>query len=495
MRSEAVPAVRGSLVTLVGLISILATACQGTAATPVASSSALARFQRCAVQPRIGAASWLCGTLNVPLDRGNPAGATIPLAIYVLPHTDHSSAAAEPLFTTPGGPGYAHFENYGLWPMQQQLLPHHDIVTIDERGTGLSGGINCPDLQRGPIGFDQLEAAVSACASQLGAASDRYGAGDVALDVEAVRNLLRYSRIDYYGGSYGSIDAQAYAARFPKSLRAMVLDSGFTVAAGGPDFANFFGIGTPAALIDIAALECRRDVSCKALEPDPASTIGALIRRVRAKPIKGQGSANLVDEAAVASLVAGADPIEIIRAAVALRSGDPSPLVNLVNTPPSDNGLFTDFSAGMNMAGNCNDSDSPWDRADAPSLRRQKLDAAIAALPADAFAPFSKTAWTAAIPFGVCLAWPAPHGFEPVIPSGATLPDVPVLILSGDADRVVPTFESRPLLGEFPKAEFVIVAGAGHQTLAGPGTCSATIAAQFLETLKLGDTSCAATPG
>jgi len=45
----------------------------------------------------------LCGTIEVPLDRAEPEGETIPIAFYVHLHT--AEPAAEPVFVTPGGPG------------------------------------------------------------------------------------------------------------------------------------------------------------------------------------------------------------------------------------------------------------------------------------------------------------------------------------------------------------------------------------------------------
>lgn len=503
MRKAKRPARRfGRTTVLVGIVLILSTACQSPA-TPTATPtiSPLARFARCSGQPGAGATDWLCGSLEVPLDRAKPASATISLAIYVLQHTDRTAPAEEPVFTIPGGPGVDAYDNGGLYPIQRDLLPHHDIVTIDARGSGHSGAIDCPDLQLGPVGANQWDAAVSACATMLGSAADRYGAGDVALDLDAVRNLLGYQRIDFIGGSYASVFAQAYAARFPSRLRALIFDSGFTVGAAAPAYSNFFLPGWPMAVAQIAALECRRDSGCKTLDRDPVSTLVRLVRRVRAKPVRGRPATAgtdaapvVVDETALATLFAITDPLLILRAAIALQRSDPQPILQLAGMP-QDSGPITVFSAGMSQASVCNDIDSPWDRTDPIPVRRQKLSAAIAALPATAFAPFSKASWTRVFLYGWCVVWPAPARFEPVIPPGSTLPDVPTLILSGDVDNLVPTFFSRPLLREFPKATFVIVAGAGHVTMAGGApNCASSIATRFIETLQPGDTSCAATP-
>ena len=43
-------------------------------------------------------ASWLCGSVTVPLDRSDPEGEQLEIAFYVLPHSDDSTPAAEPIF-------------------------------------------------------------------------------------------------------------------------------------------------------------------------------------------------------------------------------------------------------------------------------------------------------------------------------------------------------------------------------------------------------------
>ena len=64
----------------------------------------------------------------------------------------------------------------------------------------------------------------------LGADADRYGTGDVALDIEAVRQALGYPQLSYFGPSYGSVAVQAYAVRFPQRLRVIVIDAGLPVS-------------------------------------------------------------------------------------------------------------------------------------------------------------------------------------------------------------------------------------------------------------------------
>jgi hypothetical protein len=79
------------------------------------------------------------------------------------------------------------------------------------------------------------------------------------------------------------------------------------------------------------------------------------------------------------------------------------------------------------------------------------------------------------------------------VPQGATFPDSPVLILSGDLDTNVPTELTEDLVGLFPNSSLVEIAGANHTTL-GWSPCAADITARFIRRRSVGDTSCAQEP-
>ncbi len=345
-----------------------------------------------------------------------------------------------------------------------------------------------------------MKGLLAECAQQLGNATDRYGAADRAMDLDAVRAMLGYDTIDYYGASYASFDVQAYAYRYPEHVHAVIVDAGFSPSVGGADYGDFFGVGSPKAFIDAVVLGCSRDRGCHTADPDPAKTLSDLLRQVRTQPIQSTSASTsvpgrtVIDEAAVVSLILSADPLELVNAADAARDGNPQPMLDMLSGTPVPPGPAASNSAGDNAAANCNDYDAPWDRNDPIDTRHQKLDAAENALPDDAFAPVSKQAWFANVPPDFCITWPAPHRYDPVVPTGKTTIDVPALILSGDVDRTIPTFITKKLLSIFPHGAFLTMAGAGHPTLTDVHGCAADITSRFFETLDPGDTSCASNP-
>ena len=507
---------RVKLVVAATALSFIVASCTGSAdeSSPATSTEATASPSATGLSPELEAlplcadqtppeGDWRCGPIEVPFDPEEPS-ATIALHVHVLPHSDGSVPPGAPIFTLSGGPGAGGF-TYGTWSLPPVVNEHHDVVWLDQRGTGISDVIDCHDLQNGVDGAVAWRRAVASCGKQLGAASDRYGAGDAANDLDAVRQALGYDTIILEGQSYGSITTQAYAARYPEQVAAIVFDSGFT--AVDPQLAGWFGTDYPAMLIRIDQLLCDRDASC---DVDVADTVRWLAKTVRAHPVvgtvtdqNGETERIVVDEAMLATVLSiGQDgdilqPFTLDEVATALRGGDPEPLLKLASATdmyPGDQGDPGQFSAGANVAGLCADNDFGWTAGDGIAERRQKLDALLAALPSGAFAPFSAQGWAGA--FGgwpyQCLTWPTIDRREAVIPDGSSLPDVPTLILAGDVDTSAPLEGTDDLLASFPQATLVVVPGAGHNVLdpqwAG---CTPQIVARFVDTFDPGDTSCA----
>jgi pimeloyl-ACP methyl ester carboxylesterase len=354
-------------------------------------------------------------------------------------------------------------------------------------------------VQSGFSSLRELRNDTAACGEQLGGDADRYGGGDVAMDVDAVREALGFETIDYYSYSYSTVDAQAYAARFPERLHALVLDSGLPVT--DPGHAFFWGLGMPDALVHVPALLCERDPSCSGDFPKAEADLRRMIVAVGRHPLDGRETDTagipadlVVDQTAVAYQMNSNAPSDLLAAAAALEDGDPAPLMFLVqgNPPfiPGGDGEPTDFSSGYSVARSCNDQDAVWDRSDPSAAREHALAAELDALPENAFAPFTKQAWNDYWWLDMCLGWPAPDRFEPAVPKGAAFVDIPTLILAGDLDTNVSTEISRTLLETFPNATFLFIRDAGHITV-GNSTCAEQLVVTFFDSLDAGDTACA----
>ena len=99
------------------------------------------------------------------------------------------------------------------------------------------------------------------------------------------------------------------------------------------------------------------------------------------------------------------------------------------------------YSVGDLEAVSCHDYPTVWNVAAGIPTRRAQLRHAIAALPADVFAPFSKRVWLNSADESElvrgCLEWPAPTYSDPPFPS-ASRPHIPVLVIDGEFDQTTP---------------------------------------------------------
>jgi pimeloyl-ACP methyl ester carboxylesterase len=445
-----------------------------------------------------------CGELPVPLDRQHPEGATINIYFEIYFHTNPGPAVSA-ILANAGGPGLGTTNlRADAVTLFAQNFDVHDFLLIDDRGRGQSAAIDCEELQHGTARFDQAE---SDCAIQLGGADSRYGTGDVAIDTEAVRSALGYEKIDYWGASYGGEDVTAYATRFGQHLRSIVLDA----PEGAPALQGFLVDGDAARVTPrVVWLDCLRSPTCSADHPSPETELGQLIQTLRSSPLHGEAhdaNGNLVpvtlDESALLHLFLNptgrlVNVGELLAAKNSLLQGDSLPLLRLgaEDTPlVSDYGDPTANSDGDYFATMCVDAQEPWDWYEPVGDRTAALAAAVAALPANHFAPFSKVAGTglAVSLEKQCLWWQKPTPSSPVTPPHPIYPNVPTLVLDGDLDTLVPAEEVQQVAALFPGSTYLQVAEAGHGTITWTA-CAANLQSQFIENLQLGDSSCAATP-
>ncbi len=168
-----------------------------------------------------------CGTLSVAEDPSAPAGRRVELAVAVVPALDRRAHQA-PLFVLAGGPGQAASDLYTSYAGAFAAINRtHDIVLVDQRGTGRSGRLDCAypdDWIESDALIEAVQAATRACRAALGDRVRFYTSSVAVQDLEQVRRALHADSIDLYGSSYGTRMAELYVRRFPQAVQAMILD-------------------------------------------------------------------------------------------------------------------------------------------------------------------------------------------------------------------------------------------------------------------------------
>ncbi|MCI0451141.1 MAG: alpha/beta hydrolase [Candidatus Latescibacteria bacterium] len=168
----------------------------------------------------------LAGKLSVPEDRSKPKGRTITLHIVVVPALTNGIKDA-PLFDLAGGPGLP-ASGAASWYAADSTgyRATRDIILVDQRGTGQSNPLRCPELETvSKLARMYDPAAVRRCRDELAKDADlsQYGTLQAVHDLEAVRVALGFETIDLMGLSYGTVVAQVYMREYPHNVRCAVL--------------------------------------------------------------------------------------------------------------------------------------------------------------------------------------------------------------------------------------------------------------------------------
>jgi pimeloyl-ACP methyl ester carboxylesterase len=452
-----------------------------------------------------------CGSIARPIDPSGVVPGKIKVGFEYYPRSDLAHASLGTILPQEGGPGYSSTgtRDYYL-SIFDALRDRRDVLIVDKRGTGLSGPIDCADLQTGSTDLD----AAAACAKQLGPTAWFYGTDFAANDIIAVMDALAVDDADFYGDSYGTFVGQVLAGLYPHRLRSIILDSAYPVRAPDPWFATDWAAAWSG--IDIS---CARSPSCSSLGGTATSRMQSIIDIVRAHPITGtapDGNGDLqpttVDTAALIYLIDAAGygpPVyrDLDAAARAwLESQDPLPLLRLVaeeNTAGVD--APADFSYGLYEAVTCTDYPMLYDLTMSRAVRNRQYAAALE----DArehrpnlFAPFSVDegidSQVYITPLDSCLPWPvppknlAPGAPGAPLPPGAHFPAVPTLVLSGDLDSITSVIDANETTGQFPNAVHVVVPNLGHVvTESDEIGCTLGIVHRFVKNLAPGNTNCA----
>ncbi len=474
-----------------------------------------------------GGPGW-CGSLPRRLDPARADSPKVAIAFRWLPPERRPTGPA--LVAVEGGPGYPSVgslvEYTGIYG---PLVRERGLLLVDNRGTGGSGLIDCPGLQKfqGVTSAPGFPSIVAACARQIERrwarrgrpalhAADLFGTAYAVEDLAAVMGRLRLGRVDLYGDSYGTWFVQSFIARHPERLHSVTLDSAYPVRGLDPWYAS----SGPVARSAVDAV-CARDPGCAAAPGSALARLRQLLAVVRRASIagttRGADGARVRAQVTVRTLVdfvqdAASDPViyrELDTSVRAALAGDRAPLLRLAAQAGAyDHGVSTTdyFSNGLYAAVACTDYPQLFSLGSSPAGRRGQFAARLARAP-DAFAPFTPREWITVSaftqPYRLCLDWPRPRHVAPPVPAGSKpLPaSVPVLIMGGDLDSLTPqpdTVDFGPTLGA--KVRVIALRNSVHVTSEGDtylseGTrCARGIIRAFVRAPgRLGtlDTSCA----
>jgi pimeloyl-ACP methyl ester carboxylesterase len=424
----------------------------------------------------IGAARAQCGTLTVAENPSQPDGAKIDLAVAVV-EARSDDPEPDPLvwFAGWGSAGVAD-DAAGVLSAFWEVNRDRDLVFVDQRGTGSSELVCDLPPTPSPAGaaLERLTAAARRCTERIGP-NFRYYTSAVAVDdVDRVREALGYERINIYGGSYGATTGQIYLLRHGSRVRTAVFDSGSLLDV------RIFERQPRAKqrVLDRLLDRCAADSACNTAYPGLRREYEQLLARLARSPIPVPGTAQLLDQAAFASV------LDELVAYTPGKAAAPR-LVHLVATgqiarvaaeqPPAqpDAGQLA-----YQLLIQCNE---PWASWRPGEVTRNAAGTDVAPM-------YRRIAATMR---AICAGMP--EADVPAAIGERVRSDVPVLFLSGAEDGADPPANVANARRELPNSRTIVFPAAGHGQLGLP--CAQSLVARFVErgTAEGLDVACART--
>jgi len=409
-------------------------------------------------------ASFGCGSVRVPLDHRGRTPGTLSLAVAAQREYPKDAGL---LIALSGGPGQSSVDAMSSFAISlEPMLRRYRLVLVDQRGTGLSGALDCPELQR-VKGLDEFsQRAVQRCAKRLGPRRAFYRTADSVDDLEALRKAFGAKKVAIMGISYGTWVAQEFARKYPRRTESLVLDS-----VVGPEPTDAFDIAVYTRLPRIFRELCRRG-RCKNATPDFPGDVDRLVATLGRGPLSGSvydhhGRKQKVSYTAQHQfffLVTSGDLNPFMQARMpgavyAANHGDPGPLLRLKRIGDGPPSKLREFSWALSVATGCLDASMPYSFAQPLAERLARSEGALAAIPPSSYAPWTTKTVRDTSSADDCMLWPTDT--RPPVPR-RPLPDVRALLLVGRLDMRTPVEDALRVKSLLPRSELVEVPGNGH---------------------------------
>ncbi len=419
-----------------------------------------------------------CGWFTRPVDPDQPGGDTLQLRVAVVPALS-LEPEPDPFVPIAGGPGASSIQFYAGWTHAfERVRADRDILLIDQRGTGESAPMVCDiedDALAGEYSMEDTRRLTEECLEML-PYDPRFFTTSVAVeDIRAVSTALGYDTLNVYGSSYGTRVAQHYARRFPASTRTVTIDGVVPPQLPlGPDIAF-----QSQRALDTVFARCAEDPGCHEQFPNLEADFAALHDRLSEAPVEVQFQHPVTGELRVESI-----DVMHLNAAVRLLLYSPSTVALLplmINDAANGNyapfaGQFYAISESMAAQLNIGMHNAVMCTEDEPFIDREAVDREQ--LSTTYMGPLMFDAIEA-----MCSVWP-----QGVLDDNLLTPlvtDIPVLLLSGDADPITPPAYADMAAESMSNAVAIALPDQGHGVAA--VGCMPRVLGKFVADQRLED--------
>ena len=409
-----------------------------------------------------------CGSLSVPENPFAPAGHHISIHFAVLRATK-PNPKPDAVFDFAGWKS-AGVED-GAWIARAfaDLNRDHDIVLVDQRGTGQSNALSCTIPTDGTAAETR---ATKQCVSRIGPNLKYYTSAIAVDDVDRIRAVLGYDTIDIYGVSYGVTTEQVYLLRHGSHVRRAVLDSGSLLPV------HIFENGPRNAqrALDMLFGHCTADAACHDAFGNVKAQYDTLVARSARKPIPLPEVGAELTPATLAGAVDALlpfDKAQLPRFVHLLATGKAVQAAAIVKPYlPASNTAQLAYMLVIQCS-------EPW------AERRTAVSGRLAA------GTFMNALATMQIADTAAMCKGMLHGYVPAAVGEPLHSSVPIMFLQGDEDPADPPSAVAGAKHDLPNSRVVIFPFSGHGQLS--WQCAQFIATRFIEgdDLQRLDTTCA----
>jgi pimeloyl-ACP methyl ester carboxylesterase len=463
------------------LLCLLAAMCEIAQAAPAESATELG-LETCELIVPGTSLSVVgeCGWLEVAENPEELDGRRIDIHVARIPARGRV-VEADPLVFFAGGPGQAATE---AWPLVAAALrkvnESRDILLVDQRGTGQSNPLKCPDIELDEAlaqDWDELARATRECLDSVDGDPRFYTTTIAMHDIDRARAALGYERVNLFGGSYGTRAAQVYLRLFPERVRTMVLDGVVpqTLTLGTEHAAKLD------QTLGRVLTACDADPDCGKAFPGASDKLVELASRLEDTPVEvtvehpstGESVTLSYDREVLASslrFLSYSSDTQAMLPLLIYEAWDKQRFDRLASQMLiAATGLQQSISQGMEMSVMCAE-DFPWfpdDPGTDDYLMGDMIHKAVSIQ---------------------CSVWPrgpVPEGFHDPVTA-----DVPVLLLSGELDPVTPPEYGDSVAVHFPRATHLVARGQGH--IVTTRGCMGELVSEFIAAGDFGevDTDC-----
>ena len=448
-----------------------------------------------------------CVTLTVPLnhfDLQDPR--TMDVVFAILPATGERKGMFVTATGGPGSAGISSADDYTGY-FDPSIPEHFDIVFFDQRGVGLSGGLQCVNaaaryyqadwstntlLEKTSL-LDSSRTFSNDCVAELGNSEilSYLGTEQAVDDLETFRKAIGDEKLWLYGESYGTQYAQTYAAAHPDHLAGLILDGTVDLTLSGIDFyeqqARAFS-----NTLELTLKACNDDPVCAETMGggDAAAVYNDLADQLKKVPmdftfpLPSGGTANRsftfsdLETSASSYLYSQSTRMIFLRALAAYSRGqDLTPLARVLydslGLDPETLAAIPDpsWSDAVFYGVDCQDygyfRGTPEERANAYLSAGDKATSGI---------PYFSSIFYGDMP---CMFWPNART-DDERPAPLTADGVPTLVLGAIADPATPVSNGRNVFSRLADGYLVTQDGGPHVIFGRGVACIDDLVTQFL---------------